>query len=285
MRKMKPFLFLLLLSSFYAAVAFAQTGSIQDKNEKIKATNALITKCLNEGLKAYAEKNYELAISKFSEGIDADPDYTGSATVLNNNKAIALRMKAVNEYNQGTTDVNNRQSWRDKSENDLKTSLAASQRALELIAKEKDTTAQKKYSKEKHDALSNICEVQSLLLTTNADIAKPKEAVAALDAYLAVETDPALKIKSQVSVANALHLSGNTELAIPISRRILQADPNNVDATACLGLCLFELGLANNNKEQMKESLSLLKKFIAIAPDSHPLKSSVKEAVTYLESQ
>ncbi|RMG02125.1 MAG: hypothetical protein D6735_10740, partial [Acidobacteria bacterium] len=68
---------------------------IEAKNKKIEETNAIIRKALQEGIDALNAKNYDLAITKFDEGINADPEYAGSAPVLLNNKAVALNNRAI----------------------------------------------------------------------------------------------------------------------------------------------------------------------------------------------
>ena len=66
----------------------AKAKEVTSKNETITKNNALIDQSLAEGNKAYDAKNYDLAIAKFDEGINAAPDFAGSAPVLLNNKSL-----------------------------------------------------------------------------------------------------------------------------------------------------------------------------------------------------
>jgi tetratricopeptide (TPR) repeat protein len=262
-----------------------QVAEVKAKNKKIEDTNNLIKAALDEGLKAFKEKNYDLAVAKFQEGIQADPDFPGSATVLNNNKAAALRNRGVDAYNAGVKDPANRESWREKAKNDFQGSIAASQRTLELIGKIGDAMEAGKYNAGKYSALLNIVEVRRLLFATGIDSSQPDETVAALEAYLAVETDAALKLKNQVLIADGLRSAGNSSQAIPIYRKVLESDPNHVEALGGLGLSLLNEGEIQGKIELSQEGLNLMQKFTELAPDTHPLKGDIKAAVVYLKDE
>lgn len=267
-----------------------KVAEVTAKNKKVEQTNAIIKNALEAGSKAFQDKNYDLAIAKFQEGIDADPDFAGSATVLNNNKALALRLRGFDAYKQGTADPGNKASWLEKAKNDFTNSIAASQRTADMISK-LDAVEAPKFSQAKYASLSNSVEAHRLMIATGADTSRLDEAVAALSAYLAVETDPALKVKNQINLADGLRLAGNTAAAIPIYRSVLELEPNNTDAIGSLGLCLFAEGAGAANKEQMQEGLNLMQRFTDTAPDKPgdaaytALKQSIAESVKYLKEQ
>jgi tetratricopeptide (TPR) repeat protein len=262
-----------------------QVAEVTNKNKKIEDTNGIIKVSMEEGLKAFKEKNYDLAVAKFDEGIQADPDFVGSASVLNNNKASALRNRGVDAYNQGIKDPANKDSWREKAKVDFQNSVAASQKALDLISKITDSAEVPKYAPGKLSALTNIAEVRRLMFATSIDTSQPDELVSALTAYLAVETDAAAKTKIQTSVADALRSAGNTGQAVPIYRTVLETDPNNVEALGGLGLSLLNEGEIQGKIELSQEGLNLMQKFTEVAPDTHPLKGDVKAAVVYLKDE
>ncbi len=262
-----------------------QVKEVTDKNKKIEDTNAIIKAALEEGNKAFKDKNYDLAVAKFDEGIKADPDYSGSATVFNNNKAAALRNRGVDSYNQGIKDAANKDSWREKAKVDFQNSVASSQRALELISKITDQAEITKFAPGKQAAITNIVEVRRLMFATSIDTSQPDELVSALTAYLAVETDAAAKTKLQTMVADALRSAGNTSQALPIYRTVLETDPNNVEALGGLGLSLLNEGEIQGKIELSQEGLNLMQKFTELAPDTHPLKNDIKGAVTYLKDE
>ena len=77
-----------------------QVADITAKNTKVQQNDAVIKKVLEEGNKAFNDKNYDLAIAKYDDGINAEPDFAGSAPVLLNNKSAALLTRARANYNQ-----------------------------------------------------------------------------------------------------------------------------------------------------------------------------------------
>lgn len=268
-----------------------QLAEATAKNKKIEQANEIVKRAGEEGAKAYNEKNYDLAIAKFDEGINADPDFTPNVALFSNNKALSYRNRGFEAYRQGITDAANKASWMEKSKNDFQGSLAASNKTLEVIGKVTDATESAKFAKNKYDALENLVEVRRLMIRTGADTAQVSEIAGALDQYLVVETDAAKKLKYQIGVADAYRLSGNVEMAIPLYQKVLEAAPDNTDAMASLGLCLFSVGAGSSNKEQMQSGLNLMQKFVDTAPDKPgdkdfmELKQSVAEAVKYLKDQ
>lgn len=253
------------------------------KNKKIEEANTIVKRAGEEGVKAFQEKNYDLAIAKFDEGINADPDFVPNVTLFSNNKAAALQRRAIDGYNLGIKDTANKASLHEKSKEDFLASIVASQKTLDLIAKVTDPIEAGKYAQNKSKALFNLLESRRLLFATSLDISQPNELVSALEAYLQVETDAAAKLKAQVGVGDGLRSTGNSALAVPIYRKVLETDPSHVEATGGLGLSLFDVGVSNTNKEQMQEGLNIMQKFTELAPDTHPLKASTKDAVAYLK--
>jgi tetratricopeptide (TPR) repeat protein len=260
------------------------------KNKKIEQANEIVKKAAEEGTKAYNDKNYDLAIAKFDEGINADPDFTPNVVLFSNNKALSYRNRGFEAYRQSVTDSANKATWIEKAKNDFAGSLAASNKALEMIGKA-DAAEAAKYAKNKYDALENLVEARRLMIRTNADTSQANDIGAALDAFMVVETDNAKKLKYQLGVADAYRLSGNSAQSIPLYRKVLEADPNNYDAMGYLGLSLFAEGAGASNKEQMQEGLNLMQKFSESATDKPgdkdyaEFKQSVAEAVKYLKDQ
>jgi|DewCreStandDraft_5_1066085.scaffolds.fasta_scaffold00225_25 tetratricopeptide (TPR) repeat protein len=262
---------------------------IEAKNKKIEETNALIRKALQEGIDALNAKNYDLAIAKFDEGINADPEYAGSAPVLLNNKAVALNNRAIAKYNSISKERN--QAVRAEAlaavKNDLLNAATSAERAFQILsnATASSPELQKNYDRQKYLALSNRLEAYSLLFITKSDDTKVNEAIKALADYELVETDKTQLKKARIRLADAFRLAGNSEAAVPIYKKVLEEYPDDFDTMAGLGLCLFNLGVINQNKAQMQEGLDIMQKFADTAPDTHPLKQEVKAAVDYLKNE
>lgn len=259
-------------------------------NKKIENTNAIIKQSVTEGGKAFNEKNYDLAIAKYDEGINADPDFEGSAPVLLNNKSTALINRAIDKYNAAVKgDPSGKAAALESVKKDLNESLAASNKSLQILkaATSTDANAQKSYAIEKNRAYQNTIDGYSRMFSMNLDASKGKEAMAALEEFSATETDATKRSKWQLILADALRQAGDSPNAVIAYRKVLEASPENPDALAGIGLSLFSVGasVVPENTAQMQEGLNYMQRFADIAPETHPLKASVKDAVDYLKTK
>lgn len=259
------------------------------KNKEIESKNVLIQRTLKEGTDAFNAKNYDLAVAKFNEGIAADPDFVGSAPILLNNKGITLKIVAVEEYNRGvkSTDPTAKADAIGKAKEHLEQARDAFAHSWDVLKKAPPANAadQANYDKTKYDALNGLADTYRILVITKAGITKTSDVKEAFDAYMAVETDPAKKAKAQVTLGDVMREANDSDAAIAAYRVALSQSPDNADALAGLGLSLFNSGVIANDKEQMQEGLNYMTKFTEVAPATHPLKSSVKDAVDYLKNQ
>lgn len=268
---------------------------VNEKNKKIEETNKIVNATLKEGGAAYDAKNYDLAISKFDEGYKADPDFVGSAPVLLNNKSLALIGRATDSYNKTvkTTDEASKTSLKESAKKDLMEVVASSDRVLELLkgATSTDPNVQKNYEANKFLALTNRKNGYRLLAQTGLERSKGKESLTAFQEYLAVETDPAKKAKAQLDLALTLQDSNEFELAITEFQKILETDPNNVDALAGIGLSMVNVayvtteGDAAKGKAQFQDATNYLQKFVDLAPDTHKLKEEMKGIIAQLKDE
>ncbi len=259
-------------------------------NKKIENINAVIKQSVTEGGKAFNEKNYDLAIAKYDEGINADPNFEGSAPVLLNNKSTALINRAIEKYNAAVKgDPSGKAAALELVKKDLNESLAASNKSLQILktATSTDANAQKSYAIEKNRAYQSAIDGYSRMFSMNLDSSKGKEAMAALEEFSAIETDAAKKSKWQLALADALRLAGDSPNAVIAYRKVLEGSPENPDALAGIGLSLFSVGasVVPENTAQMQEGLNFMQRFADVAPETHPLKASVKDAVDYLKTK
>ncbi|MGI9036291.1 MAG: hypothetical protein ACR2GD_09665, partial [Pyrinomonadaceae bacterium] len=218
----------------------------------------------------------------FDEGYNAAPDFLGSAPVFLNNKGNALRLRGFSSYKKAATDAANRASLMEAAKKDFTDSAAAYQQTLNLVANAPATDANAQ--KSKATARAGIVESYRLLVGTHADQTKTKELGAAALEYSTAETDAASKAKTLVLVADTLRVAGDSADAVPLYRKVLETEPNNVDAMGGLGLSLFDLGVSSDNKEQKQEGLNLMEKFTQAAPENNPMKADIKNAVDYLKN-
>ncbi len=139
----------------------------------------------------------------------------------------------------------------------------------------------------KNRAYQNTIDGYSRMFSMNLDASKGKEALAALEEFSAIETDATVKSKWQLILANALRQSGDSPNAVIAYRKVLETSPENPDALAGIGLSLFSVGasVVPENTAQMQEGLNYMQRFAETAPETHPLKASVKDAVDYLKTK
>ncbi len=266
-----------------------QVADITTKNERIKNATAIIDKSVKEGDAAYKEKNYDLALTKFDEGINADPDFAGSAPVLLNYKGVTLKDRGYASYAQGVklTDAAQKKQMLESAKKDWTTAVESYNNGLKILkgATAPDAAAQTSYDTSKFNILSNLIEVHRLLSKSGLDTSKSAEAKVAFDDYLAIETDTAKKAKAQITLGDVLREGNDSDNAIIAYKAALVTSPDNPDALAGLGLSLFNAGVVSDNTPQKQEGLNYMQRFAEVAPDNHPLKSSVKDAVEYLKTQ
>jgi tetratricopeptide (TPR) repeat protein len=267
-----------------------QVAEINAKNAKSKESDELIRKVLEEGSVAYKAKNYDLAVAKFDEGYKASPDFVGSAPVLLNNKAVSLRFRGIDMYNQSTklTDATAKIQNMNKVSKDFADAIDAYNQSLIVLknAPATDITDRKIYDAVKMDTLRGAKELAKNMVTTEKiDATKTGVIKTLIEEYVAVETDKAAKAEAQVVIADVYRIAGDPDNAIVEYRKALETSPDNPDALAGLGLSLFDAGERSSNTQQKQEGLNYMQRFAEVAPNTHKLKESVAGAVEYLKSQ
>jgi tetratricopeptide (TPR) repeat protein len=264
-----------------------QLAEYEAKKKEVEGKNVTIQKALEEGNAAFNAKQYDVAIAKYTEGINADPDFVGSAPVLLNNRGLIHKLRAVDTFNKSIKLAEPEKSaGMAKTKEDLERALDSYQKSWTVIknAPAADIQSPATLEKTKYDALFGLTETYRLLVVTKSDPSKGADAKEAFDAYLAIESDPVKKAKAQLAYGDIMREVGDSDKAIAAYRVVLQNSPDNLDAMAGLGLSLFNSGVIASDKAQMQEGLNFMQKFADAAPDTHPLKSSVREAVDYLKN-
>jgi tetratricopeptide (TPR) repeat protein len=285
-----------------------KSAEIQAKNERNKNANQIFNRAIGEGKKAYDAKDWDTAIAKFDEGYNADPEFAGSAPIFLNNKADALKQRAIASYQKSTTDAANKATLIEAMKKDLLDSIAASQKALDVLKNATSTEAnvQKSYDNNRIVAYAIMSDSYRILIESRADESKIKEAVLAVDGYSGIESDAPKKTKAQIQMADAFRKIGKSDEAIPLYRKVLETSPDDSNALGGLGLSLFNSGAIakaygdserNEAKKQegiklMQEGLDYMQRFVDTSPvkpddtqQMKELKVSVKEAVDYIKTQ
>lgn len=260
----------------------------EEDKKKADDANRIVGEALKSGEVAFKAKDYTSAIAKFDEGINADPEFEGTAPVLLNYKGVAQRSRAFEAYERSTkAEGEAKKAEVEKAKADFAASIESFDRGLKILANAKpaDAASQGNIEKVRHNILTNEIEAYRLIVRTKADVTRAKDAIATYEQYFTVETDPVKKTTARLGLADLLREAGESEPAIVAYRAVLETSPDNPDALAGLGLSLFNVGVVEDNKPKMQEGLNIMQKFADTAPDTHPLKSSVKEAVDYLKTE
>ncbi|HXG82869.1 MAG TPA: tetratricopeptide repeat protein [Pyrinomonadaceae bacterium] len=265
-------------------------AEITANNEKIKNSDAIIQRSQEEGSKAFAAKNYDLAIAKYEEGYQASPDFVGSAPILLNNKAASYNERAVILHNQNVkiTDTTQKIANKAKIKQDFADALDAYNKSLTMTKNAANSTEvpAQKIAETKLQTLRGAQNAMQFMVMTDAVDEKATTAARTLtQEYIAIETDAAKKVKAQTVLGDVFRVSGDSDNAIIEYKKALEITPDNADALAGLGLSLYNSGvLNNNNKAQMQEGLNYMTRFAEVAPANHPLKADVAGLVEYLKT-
>jgi tetratricopeptide (TPR) repeat protein len=262
----------------------AKNAEITEGNKKIEEANTVVNRTAKAGNDFLAAKNYDAAIAQYDEGIAIDPTHPGQPVLLTN-KSIALVNRGIQRYNESSkaSDEAAKASGREAAVKDWREAVTAATKAVDFLKAEAaptDPTTLQGYNKSKYLALLARADAYRLLVS-KGDPAQADAGLAAYQEYLATETDPAKKLKGQVEAAEMLRTSGAWEKALAEFKKILEVDPNNVDALRGAGLSLF----LSTNKSDYQEAANFLQRFVDKAPDTHPEKASAKEALDFLKTQ
>ena len=280
-----------------------KVAEFNEKKKKIESQTATVQKALDEGIAANAAKNYDVAIAKFDEGFQANPDFVGSAPVLLNAKAQALRLRAVSVFNAdgSNKDINVKTAALAKVQKDLADSLDTYNQSFMLIknAPAADINDPKTHELNKLKALDGAKETLRIIsITRQVDTTKVDIAKAMIAEYLTVETDQAKKTEAQRYLGDLYLGAGDSENAITEYKKVLEMNANDADALAGIGLSLVTMAYTTmqgdpeknitadpaKSKVQFQEAANYLQKFIDVAPADHKLLESVKASMDDLKN-
>jgi tetratricopeptide (TPR) repeat protein len=199
----KLFVVLILALNFAGFELKAQSRSTspekvaqtEEKNKQIAENNRKIRQALTEGVKAYDEKNYRLALEKFDQAYNLNPDFWGTAPVMLNNKAMALIQLGAENYNNAL-----------KAKKDPKPDskgffleaigfLKLSQEILETAPPAEDEAEKWQIESTRYVSTKELAQAYRLLALT--DETRAREAIEALENYIRIEPDASLKATAQ----------------------------------------------------------------------------------------
>ena len=176
-------------------MATINLAEVQEKNKRITENNLKINQALTVGAKAFAERNYDLAIEKFDEAISLDPNFWGSAPILLNNKAIALKTLGAEKYNNAIQTNLDPAVEANRFFLECVVAFKESLRILETSEIPSDEAAKKLVETTRFNAIKGLTDAYRLLVLT--DQTRIYEAVEAFENYIKIEMDKVQKQKAQ----------------------------------------------------------------------------------------
>jgi tetratricopeptide (TPR) repeat protein len=259
----------------------SKNKEIMAQNEKNTKINDVINRTFKAGNEALSAKRYDDAIAQYDEGLAADAEQPALLT----NKSIALRSRGVDRFNAAVklTDDAAKNAGIDAAKKDFKDAAELSGKAIELIKAQPtptDPEALKSYNGNKYFTLFTRAEAMRLFVS-KVDPTQADAGVTAYQEYIAVETDPAKKIKAQTDMAQMLLDAGQADKAYAEFAKALNDDPENVDALLGAGLSLFATG----DKAKYQDAANYLQRFVDKAPDTHRFKADAKSTLDFLKTQ
>lgn len=261
-----------------------KNAEIEAGNKKIEETNAVVTRTFKAGNDALNAKNYDVAITEYTTGINADPTHPGAPSLLTN-RSVAYRARGVDRYNAAVTSKDDaaKTSGLAAAQQDFRDAADSAAKAVELYKTQPaptDPAASKSYETNKYFALAARAEAMRLLVS-KADPTQADAGLVAFQEYIAAETAPEKKAKAQVDVAQMLLDAGSSDKAYAEFQKVLAENPESVDALLGAGLALFSTG----DKTRYQEAANFLQRFVDKAPDTHKFKADAKAVLDNLKSQ
>lgn len=251
---------------------------------------AAVTKALKEGNAAYESKNYDIALAKYDEGINADPEFVGSAPILLNNKGQVLRLRAVDMYNEAVKsgDGNKIKEAKKQIGKDLGDAINAYNKSYVILknASADEVKDQANHKKNIYNAADGGRDAIRLMSEMKIAATPNAEAAANLtQAYLEFENDKAKKGKAQASLASYLMDAGDYEGAVAQYKKAIEITPDDADVLAGISLALFTAAEDKKSAQMKQESLNYMDKFLRVAPKNHSLRDDIDGLATYLKTQ
>lgn len=269
----------------------AKLKEVNEKNQKAQKSNDIINAALKAGNDAFNSKNYDVAVAKYTEGIEADPDFVGSAPILYKNKGAAYTRVAVDAYNAGVkaTDPAEKSASNAKARKAFVDAAESYLNGWNILknAPATDVTDQTRHETLKLETLVGASEAFRLAVSTEKiDDRMVEIAKIMIPEYLNLERDAAKKAQASLTAADLYRIKEDREGAIAGYRKVLEVSPDNADALAYLGIVLVDLGwIKDNDKALTQEGANYLQKFVSIAPDSHKLKEGAVQYLDILKTQ
>jgi tetratricopeptide (TPR) repeat protein len=258
-------------------------------NKKAEASNAVVERTFKAGNQLLQARNYDAAIAQYNEGIAADPEHPGAPALLTN-KTMALTSRGVDNYNTAakSPDGAAKDAGIEAAKKDWREAYESSNKAVAMLKAQPagaDPAAANSAKANLYFALVARAEATKLFVV-KVDPGKADASVTAYEEYIAAEPDPVKKAKAESDLAQMLFDTNSFDQALVRYQKILEANPDDLNALLRSGQILFNIGaIHNGNKEEYQRAANFLAKFVEKAPDSDPLKADAKAILDTLKDQ
>jgi tetratricopeptide (TPR) repeat protein len=266
-----------------------KNAEIEAANKRAESSNAVIERTFKAGNEALKAKNYDLAIAQYDEGINADPEHPGAPALLTN-KTMALNARGVDEFNAAVKapDDAAKNSGMEAAKRDWKAASESGSKAVAMLKASPtpaDAAAANAAKLNLYFALQARADATRLFVV-KVDPTRAAEGVTAYEEYIAAEADPVKKVKAQNSLAQMLFDANAFDQALVQYQKILEANPDDLNALLRSGQSLFNIGALNNgDKLKYQEAANYLAKYVEKAPDTDPYKADAKAILDTLKDQ
>jgi tetratricopeptide (TPR) repeat protein len=228
----------------------------------------------NQGIELRRANNLQAALSEFELAASVDPSKHAAFAELSHKANANL---AETHYQIGVDLFN--QKKRDEAKKHFEAAVEAITKAISVLS---NATADKATTNNNELLIyyDILAKNTKLLVEFYQAADRIPAAVAALDKAEALDTTPS-KYKWGVIRGDLYRAAGQSDEAIAAYKKVLAADPNNLDALFGMGLTL----LASSDMAKLQESANYLADFVSKAPPSDKRVNDAKATLEALKNQ
>lgn len=229
---------------------------------------------------AFMGMRFDEALRLSDEGLAAAPNQPSFWLV----RANALYARGVTTYNRvyRSKDEAEKKAGFEASGRDLREALAAATRALALINEYK-TPDDEAFSTSFQALRRSALWVRAQCLASVAsrvDESYYPDAVTAFEQYAAAESDPAMLNVAHYHTGQLRMWTNDFAGAVIEFRKVLDAEPSNVEALLGEALSLIDLGDMTGDPAKLREGFERLRLFTE-KTQAHPARASALQALDY----
>ena len=244
-------------------------------------TDARLRALFDSAREAMMGMRFDEALRLSDEGLAAAPNQP--AFWLNRSDALYARGAATYNKFYRSADEAERKAGLEAARRDFKDSLAAATRGLALINEytpPDDDAFRISLAAMKRAAL--WLRAQALMVSAmRVDESYYSDAVTAFEQYTAAETDPTMLNLAHYLTGQLMIATNDFAGAAVEFRKVLDAEPDNLDATLGEAVALIDQGHSAGDPAKLRDGFERLRVFIEKAPEGQRLRASAAQALEY----